>query len=117
MIQQNQTILSFEFSFLIESNEIPGPTRAFTEFGVIMAACALNTPHAVQMSIQVVKAIVKMRESLLTDAEVARRTEALEKSVAALDAKTRKQFEEAFRMIRTLRAASVPVKPAHRELH
>ncbi len=117
LVQQNQTILSVELSFLVESNETPGPTRAYTEFGVIMAAGALNTPHAVQMSIQVVRAIVKMREALPTDTELARRIEALEKSVAALDAKTRRQFEEVYRMIRAPGTASLPAKPTHRELH
>ena len=117
LVQQNQTILSVEFSFVVESNEIPGPTRAFTEHGVIMAAGALNTPHAVEMSIQVVGAFVQLRETLPTDTELARKIEALEKSVATLDAKTRKQFEEVYRMIRTLGAPLAPKKPPHRELH
>ena len=63
LVQENQTILSVEFSLLVDSEEFPGSIRAFTEFGVIMAAGALNTPHAVEMSIQVVRAIVKMRKS------------------------------------------------------
>ena len=38
--------------------------RAFTEHGAIMAANVLNSPRAVQMSVFVVRAFVKMREVL-----------------------------------------------------
>jgi len=37
---------------------------AFTEHGAIMAATILNSPRAVQMSVYVVSAIVKLSESL-----------------------------------------------------
>ena len=63
LVQRIQTILAGEFSFVVESNQSSGTTRAFTEFGVLMAAGALNTPHAVEMSIQIVRAIVKMRKA------------------------------------------------------
>lgn len=39
---------------------------AFTEHGAVMAANVLNSPSAVQMSVFVVRAFIKMR-SLLTD--------------------------------------------------
>jgi hypothetical protein len=38
--------------------------RTFTEHGAIMAATVLNSPRAVQMSVFVVRAFVKMREAL-----------------------------------------------------
>jgi hypothetical protein len=51
---------------------------AFTEHGAIMAANVLNSPQAVQMSVFVVRAFIKMR-SLLTDTrELARKLAALE---------------------------------------
>src|SRR5688572_1360895 len=37
---------------------------AFTEHGAIMAATVLNSPRAVQMTLYVVRAFVKVRESL-----------------------------------------------------
>lgn len=44
---------------------------AFTEHGVIRAASILNSPRAVQMSIYVIRASVKLREALATDEEQA----------------------------------------------
>jgi hypothetical protein len=75
---------------------------AFTEHGAIMAATVLNSPRAVEMSVYVVRAFVKLREILASNADLARKLEALEKSVATLDAGTRKQFEEVYRAIRAL---------------
>ena len=37
---------------------------AFTEHGAIMAATILNSPRAEQMSVYVVRAFVKLRESV-----------------------------------------------------
>jgi hypothetical protein len=56
---------------------------AFTEYGAIMAANILNSPQAVQMSVFVVRAFIKMR-SLLTDTrELAKKLAALEKELTA----------------------------------
>lgn len=56
---------------------------AFTEHGAIMAANILNSPQAVQMSVFVVRAFVKMR-SLLTDTrELAKKLAALEKELTS----------------------------------
>jgi hypothetical protein len=75
---------------------------AFTEHGAIMAATVLNSPRAVEMSVYVVRAFVKLREVLASNTELARKLMALEKSVATLDARTRKQFEEVYAAIRAL---------------
>jgi hypothetical protein len=56
---------------------------AFTEHGAIMAATILNTPRAIEMSVYVVRAFVKLRELLSLHAELARKPASLEKSVAA----------------------------------
>ena len=72
---------------------------AFTEHGAIMAATMLNSPRAVQMSIYVVRAFVKLRQALASTTALARRMEALERSVAALDADTRKQFDQVYEAI------------------
>lgn len=54
---------------------------AFTEHGAIMAATVLNSPRAVQMSIFVVRAFVKMRQLLLAQTALARRLVVLEKTL------------------------------------
>jgi hypothetical protein len=72
---------------------------AFTEHGAIMAATVLNSPRATQMSIYVVRAFVKLREVLASNSVLAKRLESLERSVAALDADTRKQFDQVYEAI------------------
>lgn len=67
-----------------------------------MAAMVLNSPRAVEMSVYVVRAFVKLREMFASSTELARKLEALEKSVATLDARTRRQFEEVYAAIRAL---------------
>ena|SRR5207247_1028022 len=52
---------------------------AFTEYGGLMAANILNNPHAIQMSIFVVRAFAKMREALRASCQLARKLAALEK--------------------------------------
>ena len=68
--------------------------RVFTEHGAIMAAMVLNSARAVQMSVYVVRAFVEMRQLALSNAATLRRLDSLERSVAALDAETRKQFDQ-----------------------
>jgi phage regulator Rha-like protein len=75
------------------------PPLAFTEHGAIMAATILNSPRAVQMSVYVVRAFVKLREVLASNSALAKRLETLERSVAALDADTRKQFDQVYEAI------------------
>ena len=52
--------------------------RAFNEHGAIMAATVLNSPRAVQMSVFVVRAFVKMRAVLTDTRELARKLVAVE---------------------------------------
>jgi hypothetical protein len=75
---------------------------AFTEHGAIMAATILNSPRAVEMSVYVVRAFVKLREMLASHADLARKLETLEMSVTSLDANTRRQFEEVYAAILSL---------------
>lgn len=75
---------------------------AFTEHGAIMAATILNSPRAVEMSVYVVRAFLKLREALASHADLALKLEALEKSVSSLDATTRRQFEEIYGAILSL---------------
>jgi predicted DNA binding protein len=75
---------------------------AFTEHGAIMAATILNSPRAVEMSVYVVRAFVKLREVLASHSELAQKLETLEKSVASLDATTRRQFQEVYGAILSL---------------
>ena len=67
---------------------------AFTEHGAIQAANVLNSPRAIAMGIYVVRAFVQLREVLASNKDLARKLAALERSLVALDLKTRRQFKE-----------------------
>ena len=55
------------------------PPFAFTEHGAIMAATILNSQRAVQMSIFVVRAFVRLRELLASNIALARKLDDLER--------------------------------------
>jgi hypothetical protein len=59
----------------------PALPRAFTEHGAIMAANVLNSPRAVQMSVFVVRAFVKMRGILGDTRALAAKLVALEQEL------------------------------------
>ncbi len=55
--------------------------NAFTEHGAIMVASVLNTQRAIQVSVFVVRAFVKLREMLSTHKELAHKLAALERKL------------------------------------
>ena len=65
----------------------------FTEHGAIMAASVLNTQRAIEASIYVVRAFVKLRELLATHKELARKVEKLEQHLEGHDEQIRNVFE------------------------
>lgn len=76
---------------------------AFTEHGAIMAASVLNTPRAVEMSVFVVRAFVRLRQILASHAGLARKLAELEKKYDA-------QFKVVFDAIRELMTPPEPRK-------
>lgn len=78
------------------------PPYAFTEHGALMLANVLNSERAAQTSVQVVRAFVRLRQMLTSNAELARKLEALEKKYDA-------QFKVVFDAIRQL--MSPPARP------
>ena len=73
----------------------PTLPHAFTEHGAIMLATILNSPIAVQASIQVVRAFVRLRQMLASNADLARKLDTLERKYDA-------QFKVVFDAIRQL---------------
>lgn len=82
------------------------PPLAFTEHGAIMAATVLNSPRAVQMSVYVVRAFARLRQVAAAHSRLAQELEGLKQSVAALDADTRRQFDQVYEAILGLMATS-----------
>jgi phage regulator Rha-like protein len=61
------------------------PPYAFTEHGAIMAATVLNSPKAVEMSVFVVRAFVRLREMLGNNRQLASKIEELEQKLETHD--------------------------------
>lgn len=73
-----------------------------------MAATILNSPTAVEMSVLVVRAFVKLRQMIASNAALTHRLETLERSVAALDANTRQEFVRVYKAILQLMGPAPP---------
>ena len=79
---------------------------AFTEHGSIMAASVLNSPRAVEMSIFVVRAFVRLRETLATHKALAAKLAELEQKLYTHD----ETIDTIIKAIRSL--MTPPEKPA-----
>jgi hypothetical protein len=90
-----------ELSALISQNVISNSGRggvrklpwAFTEHGAIMAATILNSPQAVQMSVFVVRAFVKMRENLALTHVMEKRLAVIERKLLLHDSSLRDLYD------------------------
>jgi hypothetical protein len=90
---------------------------AFTEHGAIMVASVLNAPRAVEVSVYVVRAFVKLRELASSQHDLARRLTDLERKTEALalgqesfSRETREQLAQVFQALRMLMAPPDPPK-------
>ncbi len=63
----------------------PTLPNAFTEHGAIMAASVLNTPRAVEMSVYVVRAFVRLRKMLASHEDLTEKLADLERRVESHD--------------------------------
>jgi ORF6N domain len=82
----------------------------FTEHGAIMAASVLSSPQAVEVSVFVVRAFVKLRELALTHKELAQKLNELEKKVGSHDDAIRQLISA----IRQLMTPPIEPKPKRR---
>ena len=71
----------------------PALPLAFTEHGTIMAASVLNTQKAIEASIFVVRAFVRLREILATHRQLARKLKELEARLGEHDEQIQVIFE------------------------
>ena len=83
--------------------------RAFTEHGAIMAATVLGSPRAIEVSVYVVRAFVRLRELAATHGDLAKRLDELENKTEALamqhdtfSRNTRNQLKQVLDAIREL---------------
>jgi len=83
---------------------------AFTEHGALMAANILNSRRAVEMSVYVIRAFVRMRRELTVNETVARRLAEIEKALLKHDGALRDLYDK----IRPLLLP--PSEPKRREI-
>jgi hypothetical protein len=80
------------------------PPYAFTEHGALMAATVLNSPRAVEASLYVVRAFVRLRQLLASHKDLARKLAEHEKKLARHD----QAISGLMNAIRTLLASPEP---------
>ena len=68
------------------------PPWAFTEHGAIMAASVLNSPRAIEMSVFIVRAFVRLRDAARTHADLGRHLATLERRVTGHDQALKQVF-------------------------
>jgi len=76
---------------------------AFTEQGVAMLSSVLRSKRAIQVNIEIMRAFVRLRQMLASNAELARKLDALERKYDA-------QFKVVFDAIRQLMTPPEPNK-------
>ncbi len=81
--------------------------HAFTEHGAIQAANILRSEAAVQMSVQVVRAFVRLRELVINH-------KAISSKLAELDARIGEHDEQLAAIIEAIRQLAEPVLPENR---
>jgi hypothetical protein len=83
------------------------PPLAFTEHGAVMAATVLNSRRAIEVSVFVVRAFVRMREALAEHKEIGRRLDELERKLGTHD-------QAILQILAALRELTRPAEPQRR---
>lgn len=85
------------------------PPYAFTEHGAIMAASVLNSPRAVEMSVFVVRAFIKLRTLALQYKELTRKLAQIEERLGEHDTAI-------MEIVNTIRQLMEPPTPRRKEI-
>jgi len=78
----------------------------FTEHGILMLSSVLNSERAIQVNIEIMRSFVKLRQMLVSNAELSRRLDDLE-------SKYDRQFKVVFDAIRQLMS---PPRPGRKQI-
>jgi hypothetical protein len=93
-----------------------GLPYAFTEHGAIMAASVLNTPRAVEMSVFVVRAFVRLRNFLAAHKELAEKLAELERKLASHDEQIVAIIDAIKRLMASPPRSDAPAPPDKRRI-
>ncbi len=83
--------------------------HAFTEHGAIMAASVLNSKRAVEASVYVVRAFVRLREMLAANKELAHKLAELERKVESHDGTIQA-------LVAAIRKLMIPPEPKEKKI-
>jgi phage regulator Rha-like protein len=107
-------LTGIEVEMMVSQNAIPSKSHlggalpfAFTEHGVLMLATVLKSEQAIQVSIRIIELFVKLREILLTNAELKYDIEKIKKKLDNQD----KNMEIVFRYLDELIEKKEDSKP------
>ena len=104
---EKQEVASLRSQFVTSNKPGRGGRRyapyAFTEQGVAMLSTVLNSPRAIAVNIEIMRAFVRLRLILASNKELARRLDELEANTGA-------RFRQVFEAIRQLMAPPEPMK-------
>ena len=79
--------------------------QAFSDYGILMLSSVLNSPRAIQVNIQIMRAFMQLREFILTHKDLQRKMEDMERRYDA-------QFKSVFDTIQEIVAPKLkPKKP------
>ncbi|MBI3552162.1 MAG: ORF6N domain-containing protein [Elusimicrobia bacterium] len=76
-----EALMRSQFVTASSKRNVTSPPFAFTEHGAVMAANVLNSERAVVMSVEVVRAFIRLRRAVLTQEKLARKVADLERTV------------------------------------
>jgi hypothetical protein len=108
-VKRNQDRFPAEFTFPLTREEIlrisqtvtslaqlkfSKSVHAFTEYGALQAANVVTSPQAVQMSLYVIRAFVKMREELMANATILKRLAEIDKTLLGHDTALRDVYRK-----------------------
>ena len=82
---------------------------AFTEQGVAMLSSVLNSPRAVQVNIEIMRAFVRLRDVMATNRELGQRLGELERRIDGHDEEIQTIFE-------AIRQLMTPPEPPRKEI-
>jgi hypothetical protein len=114
MFQLDQTEHEHLRSQIVTSKPSQGGRRylpyAFTEHGALMAATVLKSSRAVQMSVLVVRAFVRLRQILVEHRDLAQRIEALEREFVHKTAEHEAHIAKIYEILNDLMNPPAPPK-------
>jgi hypothetical protein len=104
-----EAVATTSSQFVISSRGARYRPYAFTEQGVAMLSSVLNSDRAVKVNVAIMRAFVKLRETLETNRELAQK-------FAELESRVGKHDEEIAAIIEAIRQLIAPPKTPRREI-